>query len=91
MDACAHIQASINSAARSEGRIVDEVRWCSNQIVNQLAKDAAETVGVSRRYRDWALGCEEQLKELVVYLGKLTHEAISFSTDDGVIRDSDSL
>jgi len=66
--------------------------WCSNQLVDQLAKDAAETARLEESQRCWLAGREAQLKELVIFLGMLTHAANSFVLPDGKkIRDSTAV
>ncbi len=83
--------ASIGCVSCSDGCIVDEVRWSSNQIVDILAKEAAEQNRVPARFGNELLKCEARLKELLIYLGRLTNEANGHETADGVIRDSDPL
>ena len=82
-------KSSIGCVHCSDGSIVDDIKWCSNQIVDLLAKDAAEGNRVSPAFRASFLFRESQLRELVVYLGRLTHAANSFQGPEGVIRDSD--
>ena len=86
----AHTSASsIGWAGSTDGRTIDEIRWSANQIVDMLAKKAAEANRVPAEFGRDLLRCESQLKELLVYLGKLTVQANEFDTGNGVIRDSD--
>ena len=82
-------KSSIGCVHCSDGSIVDDIKWCSNQIVDLLAKDYAEGNRVPPAFRASFLFRESQLRELVVYLGRLTHAANSFQGPEGVIRDSD--
>ncbi len=82
-------KSSIGCVHCSDGSIVDDIKWCSNQIVDLLAKDAAEGNRVPPAFRASFLFRESQLRDLVVYLGRLTHAANSFQGPEGVVRDSD--
>ncbi len=84
-------ESSIGHVFCSDGTLVDSDKWCSNQIVDQLAKDAADTVRLPAQFRSRVLHLEAQLKELAIYLGKLTHEVNAHQTDVGVLRDPDPL
>jgi len=70
--------------------VVDELKWYSNQIVDHLAKEAAEGVRISGHVRGRLLSREKQLREYLIYLGKLTFEVNNFQTSEGIIRDSDA-
>ena len=83
-------EASIGSVKCSDGSFVDGLKWYSNQMVDFLAREAAEGVRIPAQCRkDFLLG-EKQLKEFLIYLGKLTYEVNNFQSSEGVIRDSDA-
>ena len=82
-------KSSIGQRRCSNGRIVDLELWLANDLVDEMAKEAAETCRLSSSCSKWLIGREAQLLELVVFLGKLTHAANNLSLPDGsVIRDS---
>ena len=63
--------------------------WCANQICDWLAKDAAATVCVSAYSRGKLDNRHKQLKELLMYLGRLTLVANGLVISDGTkVRDS---
>ena len=76
----------------SLGEPVTEDLWLGNQFVDLLAKQGAQSMqhcalDISR-FVNW----EKQVKELVIFLGQLTHEASSNVGPDGVVcRDCDGL
>ena len=85
-------EASIGSVKCSNGQILDEELWHANQLVDFLAKEGAELVRLSPSVRRNLLFREQQILELVIFLGKLTHAANSFVRADGVIcRDSEGV
>ena len=59
-------------------------------MVDSLTRDAAESVRIPVSARVRLLRREFQLREFVIYLGKLTHAANNFHGPSGVMRDSDS-
>ena len=65
--------------------------WCSNQIVDQLAKDSADTVRFSSKFRVSLLSREQQLTDLAIYLGRLTHEANNHMVGGKPSRDSEAV
>ena len=85
-------ESSIGQKMCSDGVPVSQERWCANQIVDLLAKDAADGHRVNARARSRLIHDERQLAELLVFLGRLTHAANSFKLADGtVIRDSEKV
>lgn len=52
---------------------------CANQIVDMLCKDVAEIVRRSSAERRYLKNREEELKELLVWLGRLTMPPMSVS------------
>ncbi len=89
----AHTSASaVGQKVCSDGTPMSEDMWCSNQIADQLAKDAAEAVRLSASQRWWLLDRERQLTELVIFLGRLTHVAGScVMADRSTRRDSTAV
>jgi hypothetical protein len=82
-------ETSIGQKMCSDGIPVSQERWCANQIVDLLAKHAADGHRVSAEARSRLLHDEKQLAQLLVFLGRLTHAANSFKLADGtIIRDS---
>ena len=82
----------VGQAMCSDGMPMCSTRWASNQIVDLMAKDAAETVRVSAGTRKWLVHRDSQLCELLKYLGKLTFEVNNFPGPGGsAIRDSSPL
>ena len=70
------------------GFITQEM-WCSNQICDLFAKDADTANQISSFDRGRLVHNLAQLTELLLYLGRLTHEVNHFSAADGtIIRDS---
>ena len=66
--------------------------WCANQIADLLAKDCAEAVRYASDQRQWFVRWETQLKELAIFLGKLTYIANAFPCADGTkLRDSNAV
>ena len=85
-------ESSIGSATCSDGVLMSEEMWCANQIVDQLAKDAAESARLPSASRSWLASREEQLKELAIFMGRLTFAANSHLLPDGTkIRDSQAV
>ena len=86
----AHTAAgSVGQRCCSDGVILSSDMWCANQIVDMLAKDAARAIRLSFTHRRALYRREHQVRELVIFLGKLTFAASSFELPDGtVIRDS---
>ena len=70
---------------------VDSVLWCMNQIMDQLAKDSAEGIRVSQRYRNWAEHNDAKIFEFAIYMGKLTYEANHCLKGDKLCRDSEPM
>ena len=69
----AHIpESSVGEARCSDLERVDRIKWRSNQTVDLLAKSAAEGIRVPAACRVNFLLAEKQLKELLMYLGRLT-------------------
>ena len=61
-------------------------------MVDLLAKDAAGSVRVPSKVRDWLVNRDEQLFDLAVFVGKLTHAANSYTRPDGVVlRDAEPM
>ena len=66
--------------------------WCSNQLVDLLAKDSAESIRATKAFCDSLVHKEAQLADLAMFIAKLTHEANSWIGPDGVkMRDSEGL
>ena len=84
-------ESSVGEVRCSDLERVDQTKWWSNQIVDWLAKYAAEGIRVPVACRVNFLLAEKQLKELVIYLGRLTCQVNEFQTENGVVRDSDGL
>jgi hypothetical protein len=74
----------------SDGSVITDTMWRSNQLVDLMAKHAAESVRLGKQDRDWLIHRERQLCELCIFLGRLTHAANNHLLPDGkVVRDSD--
>ena len=65
-------ESSIGCVRCSDDTWVDEIKWKGNQMVDTLARDAAESVRIPVSARVRLLRREFQLREFVIYLGKLT-------------------
>ena len=76
-------QTSIGQKHCSDGEVVDEHKWCANQLVDLLAKQAAEDIRVPAESRHTIICQEIQLTELAVFLGKLTFAANNHELPDG--------
>ena len=88
----AHLsEERIADARCSDGSAVTVDMWCANQMADLLAKDAAESVRHNLQTREWLTDRQKQLRELAVFVGKLTHEANNFKCGDGaILRDSEA-
>ena len=65
---------------------------CANEVADRLAKEAAESVRHDKVLLDWVAERVAQLKEVVMFVGKLTYEAGAHVLPDGqVTRDSEGL
>ena len=74
----------------SDGSVITDTMWHSNQLVDLMAKHAAESARLSKQDRVWLIHRERQLRELCVFLGRLTHAANNHVLPDGkVVRDSE--
>lgn len=84
---------SINNAKCSNGQLVDEVLWSSNQIVDLLAKEAADVSRVLPDVHKRIMREEVQIKQLAVYLGKPTYEVNHHRSgpDCPIERDSEAV
>ncbi len=66
--------------------------WCANQVADLLAKDAAETARLPAATRAWLEQRSLQLKEVAMFVGRLTYEANAHAMPDGTVRrDSQAL
>ena len=84
-------ESSIGHRRCSDGSILSEDLWSANQIVDFLAKYAAEGARVTASSRVWFLKYDPKVRELVRYLGLLTYEANMCCLPNGeFIRDSDA-
>ena len=85
-------KAAIGQTYCSDGQPVCDLKWSSNQLVDLLAKAAAESVRVPSSVRHWLVSRDEQILDLVVFVGKLTHAANSHTRPDGVVlRDAEPM
>ena len=85
-------KAAIGRTYCSDGQPVCDLKWSSNQLVDLLAKAAAESVRVPSGVRHWLVSRDEQILDLVVFVGKLTHAANSHTRPDGVVlRDAEPM
>jgi len=85
-------ESSIGFRETSAGDCITDHMWCANQIVDLLAKDGAESMRYSVRDREWFTGWEKQLKELAIFLGRLTCIANAYPCTDGSkLRDSEAI
>ena len=85
-------QDRIGEAKCSDGNSLTEDMWCANQLVDLLAKQAAESVRHDKVLLDRVAEGLAQLKEVAMFVGKLTCEAGSHVLPDGqVTRDSEGL
>ena len=86
------VASSFGHRITSAGEIITETMWCANQIADLLAKDGAEAVRYGSDQRQWFVRWETQLKELAIFLGKLTYIANAFPFADGTkLRDSNAV
>ena len=82
-------ESSVGQLACSDGTMVSHDMWCSNQICDMLAKQAAASVRVPTSCSNSLLHRQKQLRELLHYLGHLTLAANGVVLPDGtVVRDS---
>jgi len=66
--------------------------WLANQLVDLLAKEAAETVRLPVSTRLWLQERLTQLKDVAIFVGKLTYEAGAHQlANGGFARDSAPL
>ena len=88
----AHLSdSSVGHAVCSNGQVVAEDMWLSNQLVDVMAKSAGESVQLPASFRSSFRERERQLEELFVFLGQLTVAANAHDCGDGsVLRDSDA-
>ena len=86
----AHTSESVvGQLACGDGTLITQEMLCSNQICDLLAKDAATANQISSSDKGRLVHNLAQLKELLLYLGRLTHEVNHFSAADAtIIRDS---
>ena len=84
-------EASVGEVFGSDGVPIDEVKWCSNQIVDLLAKESALANRVDWRTRQKTCAWQVQMRQLVMYLGKPTVEANAHRVGDVVLRDSEAI
>ena len=84
-------ESSIGHRHCSDGSLLSEELWGANQIVDLLAKYAADGARVAESSRVWFHKYEAKVRELATYLGRLTYEANNFCLPNGdVVRDSDA-
>ena len=57
----------------------------STQLAELMTKHAAESVRLDKQDRDWQVHRECQLRELSVFLGRLTHAANNHGLHDGKV------
>ena len=79
-------ESAIGSKTCSDGTVVTEVMWLSNQLADLLAKEAAESARISKQDREWLASRDKQLFELCVFVGQLNHAANNYVLPDGTVR-----
>ena len=85
-------KSSIGQVITSSGKYVTEDMWYANQIVDFLAKEGASSIRYDVEERSSFTFKEKQLRELAVFLGKLTYIANAFTLPDGSkVRDSEAV
>ena len=85
-------KSSIGQVITSTGKYVTEDMWYANQIVDFLAKEGASSIRYGVEERSSFTFKEKQLRELAVFLGKLTYIANAFTLPDGSkVRDSEAV
>jgi len=84
-------EGAINQVLTSEGLPVTEDMWWANQLVDFMAKQGAGIMRHGSRDSSRFLAWETQVKELLIFLGQLTHAANGFLLPNGEqIRDSEA-
>ena len=74
----------------NNGSVIIDKMCRSNQVVDLVAKHAAESVSLRKQDRCWLVHRERQVREFYVFLERLTHVANNHALPDGkVVRDSD--
>ena len=82
-------ESAVGQLACGDGTLISQEMLCSDQICDLLAKDAATANQISSSDKVRLVHNLAQLKELLLYLGRLTHEVNHFTAADGtIIRDS---
>jgi ribonuclease HI len=85
-------KSSIGQKLCSDSKPVCDIRWTSNQLVDLMAKSAAESCRVPAVTRNWLRQRDKQVSELAKYIGLLTYAVNHFPLADGTFtRDSDPL
>ena len=83
---------SIGQKLCSDGVALTDVMWASNQLVDLLAKQAAEMHRCCGDIRRWLIHRDKQMGELATYVGRLTYAANHFVNGEGKIaRDADPM
>ena len=78
-------ESAVGQLACGDGTLITQEMLCSNQICDLLAKDAAAANQITSSDQGRLVHNLAQLKELLLYLGRLTHEVNHFSAADGTI------
>ncbi len=79
----------INEARCSDGTLVSADMWAANQVADLLAKEAAESARHPLVTLEQLKDRTAQLKELAIFVGRLTYAANNHSLPDGRVgRDS---
>ena len=67
----------------SDGIVLTDTMRCANAIVDELAKEAAESIAMSPGARNQLKKRFTQAKELAIFVGQLTYEAGHCDRGDG--------
>ena len=82
----------IHEARCSDGTVMSLDMWSANQVADFLAKEAAASVQVLPATLCWIKCRTTQLKELAIFVGRLTFAANNYKLPGGrVIRDSEAF
>ena len=67
----------------SDGTVLTDTMKCANEMVDHLAKQAAETIAITAGMRARLKGRYAQARELAVFVGQLTYAAGHCDRGDG--------
>ena len=76
-------QEQVGSLICSDGTVLTETMRCANEIVDRLAKQAAESIAISPGMRARLKKRYAQARELAVFVGQLTYAAGHCDRGDG--------